>query len=195
MTGLLLSLNRRWQRKPTGYLAGATLNRLAASLPAYPCERLSPIELQLTLPQGPTIVIHEQAQSLFMAHIVSHRFVLTGQTTLAGEAVLQVQTTGWLRRRSVRFHPRRDTAAAQHILAVIARFPQIADTLGQLDFRRVLFTLIEGTWQLEIEHFAASEVVSRLPAARRYLRLEPEQRRLLLSVFLMISQLMEKGDE
>jgi hypothetical protein len=38
-------------------------------------------------------------------------------------------------------------------------------------------------------------VVSRIPASRRYLRLEAEQRRLLLSSFLMVSQLMEKCDE
>ena len=43
--------------------------------------------------------------------------------------------------------------------------------------------------------FCRSEVVSRLPAGRRYLRLEPEQRRLLLSSLLMIGQLMERLDE
>ena len=47
-----------------------------------------------------------------------------------------------------------------------------------------------GHWRLNIEHFAASEVVSRVPASRRYLPLAREQRRLLLSSFLMIHQLM-----
>ena len=81
------------------------------------------------------------------------------------------------------------------MIAALRRYPQIAETLEQLDFRRIQLTVAAGHWRLEIEHFAASEVVSRLPAGRRYLRLEPEQRRLLLSSLLMIGQLMEKLDE
>lgn len=81
------------------------------------------------------------------------------------------------------------------LIATLQQYPQIGDTLAKLDFRHATLTITEGRWQLDIEHFAASEVVSRLPASRRYLRLEAEQRRLLLSSFLMVSQLMEKCDE
>jgi hypothetical protein len=71
-------------------------------------------------------------------------------------------------------------------------YPQIADTLSRLDFRRARFTVAAGRWSFDIEHFAASEVVSRLPAGRRYLRLERVQRQHLLSALLMMGQLMEK---
>ncbi|WP_413504668.1 DUF3156 family protein [Serratia grimesii] len=195
MIGLLPSLNRLWQRAPTGYQPGVTLSRLASNLQPYACERLSPCLLRLTLPQGPVIDISEQVSALFMAHIVSHRFLLQGDCSLKAPLALRITAGGWLRRRGVVYRARRDDAIAQQVIAALQRYPQIDQTLEQLDFRRIQLTVVAGRWRLEIEHFAASEVVSRLPAGRRYLRLEPEQRRLLLSSLLMIGQLMEKLDE
>lgn len=127
-----------------------------------------------------------------MAHIVSHRFRLQGPCAMQLPLTLDVVTGGWLRRRGVRYLLRQRHAAAQRVLDGLQRYPQIGETLAQLDFRRVRLTVNDGRWQVEIEHFAASEVVSRLPAGRRYLRLDAEQRRLLLSSLLMIGQLMEK---
>lgn len=195
MIGLLPSLNRAWRRDPPGYQPGAALNRLANNLQPYACERLSANQLRLTLPQGPSINICEQVQSLFLAHIVTHRFRLQGLTTLAEPLVLKVITGGWLRRNGVIYRTKAKHASAQRLLTMLHQYPQIGATLEKLDFRYVTLQVKDGGWQLEIEHFAASEVVSRLPASRRYLRLEAEQRRLLLSSFLMIGQLMEKCDE
>lgn len=192
MIGLLPSLNRAWRRAPSGYRPGAALDRLARNLEPYACERLAPGLLRLTLPQGPQIEIGEQVQGLFMAHIVSHRFRLQGACAMQLPLTLDVVTGGWLRRRGVRYLLRQRHAAAQQVLDGLQCYPQIGETLAQLDFRRVRLTVKDGRWQVEIEHFAASEVVSRLPAGRRYLRLDAEQRRLLLSSLLMIGQLMEK---
>lgn len=195
MIGLLPSLNRYWQRSPAGYQPGVTLSRLANNLQPYACERLSPCLLRLTLPQGPVIDINEQVSALFMAHIVSQRFCLQGACSQKEPLTLRINAGGWLRRRGVVYRATRDDAVAQRMIAALRGYPQIAETLEQLDFRRIQLTVVAGHWRLEIEHFAASEVVSRLPAGRRYLRLEPEQRRLLLSSLLMIGQLMEKLDE
>ncbi|AHG21068.1 hypothetical protein Z042_16775 [Chania multitudinisentens RB-25] len=195
MIGLLPSLNRFWRRDPPGYQPGATLNRLVNNLHPYACERLAASQLRLTLPQGPVIEVCEQVQSLFLAHIVTHRFRLQGRTACAEPLVLRVMAGGWLRRRGVIYRTNARHDGAQRLLAALHRYPQIGATLAQLDFRRATLALNEGNWTLDIEHFAASEVVSRLPAGRRYLRLVAEQRRLLLSSFLMINQLMEKCDE
>ncbi len=195
MIGLLPSLNRFWQRAPAGYQPGVTLSRLANNLQPYACERLAPCLLRLTLAQGPVIDISEQVSTLFMAHIVSHRFQLQGNCTLKEPLTLCITAGGWLRRNGVVYRAARNDAAAAQVMAAFQRYPQVGQTLAQLDFRRIQLTLVAGHWRLEIEHFAASEVVSRLPAGRRYLRLEPEQRRLLLSSLLMIGQLMERIDE
>jgi hypothetical protein len=195
LIGLLPSLNRAWRRAPTGYQPGATLDRLAQSLQPYACERLVPCLLRLQLPQGPLIEISEQVQALFMAHIVSHRFRLQGNCVLQMPLALNVIAGGWLRRRGVIYRSRQKHPDAQRLHDALQRYPQIGETLAQLDFRRVRLAVDAGRWTLDIEHFAASEVVSRLPAGRRYLRLDAEQRRLLLSSLLMIGQLMEKLNE
>lgn len=194
MIGLLPSLNRFWQRDPPGYRPGVALDRLSHNLRPYACERLAASRLRLTLPQGPAIDVCEQVQSLFLAHIVTHRFRLQGRTLLAEPLVLHIITGGWWRRNGVIYRTKARHDGAQRLLAMLHQYPQIAATLEQLDFRRAVLSVQDGGWQLDIEHFAASEVVSRLPASRRYLRLEAEQRRLLLSSFLMIGQLMEKYD-
>ncbi|MBR7437257.1 DUF3156 family protein, partial [Klebsiella pneumoniae] len=43
-------------------------------------------------------------------------------------------------------------------------------------------------WRCSIEPWAVSEVVCTMPPLRRYLRLEAQQRMLLLSVLAMINQ-------
>ncbi|AYM93361.1 TPA: DUF3156 family protein [Serratia fonticola] len=195
MIGLLPSLNRYWRRDPPGYQVGTTLNRLTANLQPYACERVAVNQLRLTLPQGPVIEVAEQVQSLFLAHIVTHRFRLQGNARFTEPLVLNIITGGWLRRKGVIYRTKAKHEGARQLIATLQQYPQIGDTLAKLDFRHATLTITEGRWQLDIEHFAASEVVSRLPASRRYLRLEAEQRRLLLSSFLMVSQLMEKCDE
>lgn len=195
MTGLLPSLNRFWHRDPPGYQVGVTLNRLLNNLQPYACERIAANQLRLTLPQGPVIEVHEQVQSLFLAHIVTHRFRLQGSTTLTEPLLLHLITGGWLRRHGMIYRTKAEHDGARLLLARLRQYPQIAETLEKLDFRHATLRVKEGHWWLDIEHFAASEVVSRFPASRRYLRLESEQRRLLLSCFLMFSQLMEKCDE
>lgn len=195
MIGLLPSLNRYWRRDPPGYQAGVTLNRLTANLQPYACERIAANQLRLTLPQGPVIEVAEQVQSLFLAHIVTHRFRLQGSACFSEPQVLNIITGGWLRRNGVVYRTKAKHDGARQLIAALQQYPQIGDTLAKLDFRRATLTITEGRWRLDIEHFAASEVVSRLPASRRYLRLEAEQRRLLLSSFLMVSQLMEKCNE
>lgn len=194
MIGLLPSLSRFWHRDPPGYQPGATLDRLVANLRPYACERVATRQLRITLPQGPVIDVCEQVQSLFLAHIVTQRFRLQGQTSHAESMVLNIITGGWLRRNGVIYRSKAKHKGARQLIAALEQYPQIGETFANLDFRRATLTIKEGHWWLEIEHFAASEVVSRLPASRRYLRLEPEQRRLLLSSFLMIGQLMGKCD-
>ncbi|HEI8866700.1 DUF3156 family protein [Serratia sp. AKBS12] len=195
MIALLPSLDRFWRRNPAGYRPGEALDRLQRDLRPYACERHAIGALTLRLPQGPVITVRERPQSLFLAHIVSHRFSLNGGTALTDALTLTIGVGGWLRRGAVRYRLVHAGSGGQRLLAALQRYPQIGEALAQLDFRHAALTLRDGHWQLELEHFAASEVVSRLPAGRRYLRLLPEQRRLLLSVCLMFSQLMEKLDE
>ena len=62
----------------------------------------------------------------------------------------------------------------------------------ELDFTHCHIAVKNGVWRCEIEPYTASEMVSRIPAARRYLRLTDQQRHRLLSALQLISQLMSQ---
>ncbi|MFD0706844.1 MULTISPECIES: DUF3156 family protein [Photorhabdus] len=179
-------------RYPTGYQAGITLNRLEQNLSPYCCERLSAESLQVTLPDGLQIEVCEKPKALFLAYIVSCCFRLQGNTSLKEKIIIRAKVKGIFRRKSVIYYCCHGTEYGQPIIDLLNQHPLIGETLAELDFRDLILNIHQGRWQFEVEHFAASEVVSRLPASRRYLRLTVEQRHLLLSTLLMFSQFMGK---
>ncbi|MCW7762196.1 DUF3156 family protein [Photorhabdus luminescens] len=188
--GIWRRLNK--PRYPTGYQAGITLNRLEQNLSPYCCERLSAESLQVTLPDGLQIEVYEKPKALFLAYIVSCYFRLQGITSLKERIVIRAKVKGIFRRKTVTYYCCHGAEFGQQIIDLLNQYPLIGETLAELDFRDLILNIHQGQWQFEVEHFAASEVVSRLPASRRYLRLTSEQRYLLLSTLLMFKQLMEK---
>lgn len=200
MNNSLPWLNNLWRRvagpsDPAGYRPGATLARLMQELPAWETEHLSARRLRLTLPQGVSVQIDERTQSLFMAHIAGCHFRVEGECRLHQPFTLSARTKGWFSRDGVTFFCREEHAGSRQVLAALERYPQIAGVLSGLTFRRWHMQAGEGKWRLDIEPFAASEVVSRLPPGRRYLRLGQREAHNLFSVLLMFSQLMERLDD
>lgn len=74
-----------------------------------------------------------------------------------------------------------DAQALAPLIERIQHDAALNAALLPLDFKRCMLTRNEAGWQVEIEHFGASEVVNRLPSMRRYIRLTPEQRQALLN--------------
>lgn len=74
-------------------------------------------------------------------------------------------------------------------------FATLRQTLAELDYRRFYLHLEKGRWSCEIEPLGASEVVCHLPPVRRYLRLLPQQRMLLLSVLSMLNEAMDRFND
>ncbi|PHM31059.1 DUF3156 family protein [Xenorhabdus innexi] len=176
------------QRLPAGYQAGLTLNRLERDLQPYHCERNKPEELIVRPEEQLAICITERVKKLFMAFIVYTRFSVSGVISLPLNADIQVKTGGSLRKKQIRFFSKQEDGLK--LIEQLEQYPVIRQTLAELDFRLCSLQIREGKWHCEIEHFAASEVVSRLPATRRYLRLTPEQRYRLLSMLHLVNQLM-----
>ncbi|WP_315708366.1 DUF3156 family protein [Brenneria uluponensis] len=172
-------------RLPAGYLAGATLRRLQDNLAPHQMEPSPPANLQLTLPDGGFVHIREQVQRLFMAHIVSCPFSSSGTIPLDGAFMLTVMHTGMVRRNAVRFQTKSAAAEAHMLATSLQEDKRLMDLLLGLDFRRCEISVAERRWTLSIEHFAASEVIGRLPAGRRYLKLTPAQRKKLLMAIML----------
>ncbi|WP_350304731.1 DUF3156 family protein [Photorhabdus viridis] len=197
MSRFVLLFDRVWRRLnkpryPIGYHAGVTLSRLEQNLSPYCCERLSAKSMQIILPDGLQIEVCEKPKALFLAYIVSCCFRLHGITSLKEKIVIKAKVKGIFRRKSVTYYCCRGAESGQQVIDLLNQYPLIGETLAELDFRDLTLNIYQGQWQFEVEHFAASEIVSRLPASRRYLRLTVEQCHLLLSTLLMFSQLMGK---
>ncbi|MGG4610247.1 DUF3156 family protein [Providencia sp. Me31A] len=178
------------KRLPTGYQAGLTLNRVEKDMTPYPCEWKAPGVLQI-LPQSELVVeVTERPRKLFLAFIVYTRFVVSGFCAQNINATIEVKTRGSVKKKHIHFVSKQ--MDGQKVIDWINEYPIIKQTLAELDFNHCLIEFNNGQWHCEIEPFTASEMVSRIPATRRYLRLEAKQRHRLLSVLQLMSQLMEK---
>ncbi|ELX8379130.1 DUF3156 family protein [Providencia vermicola] len=178
------------KRLPAGYQQGLTLNRLERDILPYQCEWGAPGEL-LIHPHGElTVQVTERVKTLFMAFIVFSRFSVTGHCGEAINAQISVKTTGSLRRKHIHFVSKDEEG--QKLISLLQQYPIISQTLAELDFNDCHLHIRNGVWSCEIEPFTASELVCRIPATRRYLRLTPEQRHRLLSVLQLFHQFMEK---
>lgn len=191
-TSLRQSIWQRLSQKrlPMGYQLGLTLNKLERNMQPYPCEWLAPGELLIKPQDGLVIRVSERVKTLFMAFIVFSRFSVTGDCHQLINAQIEVKTRGSLRKKRVHFASKDEQGLK--LIELLGHYPIITQTLEELDFNHCHIEIKQGIWRCEIEPFTASEMVSRLPAARRYLRLTVEQRHRLLSGLRLIDQFMQK---
>ncbi|MDR9617035.1 DUF3156 family protein [Providencia rettgeri] len=178
------------KRLPVGYQTGLTLNRIERDMLPYPCEWRAPGALLIQLQPELTIEVTERPRKLFLAFIVYSRFAVSGICHQDINAKIEVKTRGSVRKKHIHFVSKQIDGAK--VIGWLNEYPIIRQTLEELDFNRCQIELNHGQWRCEIEPFTASEMVSRIPATRRYLRLESKQRHRLLSALQLISQLMEK---
>ncbi|MTC51649.1 DUF3156 family protein [Providencia alcalifaciens] len=176
------------KRLPTGYQAGLTLNRIEKDIAPYVCEWGAPGVLLIQLPQGIKVEVTERVKTLFMAFIVHSRFAVSGKCDSALVAQIDVKTAGSARKKQVRFTSQQ--ADGQPFIESLEQYPVIRQTFEELDFTYCHIAVENGVWRCEIEPYTASEMVSRIPTARRYLRLTNQQRHRLLSALQLISQLI-----
>lgn len=187
--------NTFWQRLnkkrlPTGYQLGLTLNKVERDLLPYQCEWGAPGELLIHLQDNLTIQVTENVKKLFLAFISSSCFSVTGHCDAQIHAKIMVKTRGNFRKKKVFFSTK--ASDGMHLIKLLDHYPVIKQTLEELDFNYCHIEINNGTWRCEIEPFTASEMVSRIPATRRYLRLTNEQRHRLLSVLQLIHQFMRR---
>lgn len=181
-------LNKK--RLPAGYQQGLTLNRIERDILPYQCEWGAPGELLIHPQASLTIRVTERVKTLFMAFIVFSRFSVTGRCGSAINAQITVKTRGSLKQKHVHFISKDEEGQA--VVNLLKEYSIIAQTLEELDFNYFHLVIKDGVWHCEIEPFTASEMVCRMPAIRRYLRLTPEQRHRLLSALQLFQQFMEK---
>lgn len=177
-------------RLPAGYQTGLTLNRVEKDMAPYPCEWGAPGVLHVQPQPELTIEVTERPRKLFLAFIVYSRFAVSGQCTDSINAKIEVKTRGTIKKKHIHFVSKQ--MDGQKVIEWLNEYPIIRQTLEELEFNHCEIEFSRGRWRCEIEPYTASEMVSRIPATRRYLRLIKKQRYYLLSVLQLINQLVEK---
>ncbi|WP_333987246.1 DUF3156 family protein [Providencia huaxiensis] len=178
------------QRLPAGYQIGLTLNRVEKDMAPYPCEWGAPGELLVQPQPELTIEVTERPRKLFLAFIVYSCFAVSGQCTDNINAKIEVKTRGSIKKKHIHFVSKQ--MDGQRVIEWLNEYPIIRQTLEELEFNHCEIEFSHGRWRCEIEPYTASEMVSRIPATRRYLRLVQKQRYYLLSALQLINQLVEK---
>ena len=161
------------------------MNAVQRDLAGWPSEKLSESSAMLRLNDATAVIFSVRQKRLFMASIHSCEFVVEGPVTRPARGKIRAHQSGWLKRQPIRFIGSKESA---ELAGYLNGFPNLQHTLSELDYRRFSLTFDDRGWRCCIEPWAASEVVCKMPPLRRYLKLEAQQRMLLLSVLAMINQ-------
>lgn len=135
--------------------------------------------------------ICERTESLFLSYTVACEFKLPLPNLAApsNNVRISIHTTGLIRLRGIHCKAHGNDGEVTKFALSLQNNPAVEAALKMLDFRSAELHGDANGWKLCIEHIGASEVVSRFPAMRRYIRLTPEQRTRLLACWLTFLKL------
>ena len=190
---LLPVLERLWQpRRPKAYRPGATLARLAQDLAGLDCLGEEAGLRHYRLPEADwSFSVREQVESQWLLHTVSCCFCLSLSTIAPSmPSRLALQHLGsWQRSGFACVRRQGDVGELTALMRLLEQDPDLRTALMPLDFKRCELLGDADGWRLEIEHFAASEVVGRFPPFRRYIRLIRTQKLAMLACMAVLQRL------
>ena len=168
----------RWVRAAPavpGYQPGATLSRVLREIEPDAPGVLADDGVSASLNTrfgADAALLRERVERHFLMHIVNVELVLRLASAQPARGVIRLHHEGTFRRGALAF---RLTGAHDDHCAVLAQRvcddPAVRDALLVLDQRRVEIVGQGGAWELRIEPFGGCDVVNRMPAMRRAIRL------------------------
>ena len=176
------------RRTPAGYRPGVTLEHLRRNLDLVQFQCTAPTTAEAVLLDGRLRVeIVERAESQWLMHRVMTEFVLRLPASREGTASFELHHTGAVWRIGIRCRQRSGDPA---LLALLQPHGALLQALMPLDVKRLRIDLQARQWCVRLEHMGGSEVISRMPAFRRYIPLSPDQRSGLLATLLHFQRLL-----
>lgn len=183
---------RLFDRAPSGYRPGVTLEHLRRNLGVKGCQVLEAGRARFALAGGLEFEVRERTESQLLMHLVLCEFRLECDAVSQGTARLEAHHRGAIRRTGIGWKQKGGEAGlAQKIHQRLEQDPTLYQALMPLDFKRLRLERGEGRWAVTLEHMGGSEVVNRMPAFRRYIRISPQQRDLLLTALMGWKRLLE----
>jgi hypothetical protein len=184
MSAMLRKLSELFsaRRAPAGYRPGVTLEHLRRNLGLASFEQTEPTAARASLDDNSLqLEIVERTESQLLMHLVMTEFVIRVPASIEGTASFDLHHSGAVRRTGIRCRQRAGDAALLVGLQVrLQEDRALQQALMPLDFKRLRVDLEGRQWCVRLEHMGGSDVVSRMPAFRRYIALSREQRDWLL---------------
>ncbi|WP_110973080.1 DUF3156 family protein [Pseudomonas huaxiensis] len=183
---------RLFDRAPSGYRPGVTLEHLRRNLGVKECQVLEVGRARFALAGGLEFEVRERAEAQLLMHLVLCEFRLQCRASSEGTVRLDAHHRGAIRRTGIGWKQKGGEAGlADRIRQRLEQDPILYQALMPLDFKRLRLERAEGQWTVTLEHMGGSEVVNRMPAFRRYIRISPQQRDLLLTALIGLKKLLE----
>jgi len=168
---------------PQHYQAGLTLQRLAHDLYGLDATPINARCYQFNQPNAQwNFEVLEKVQPQFLMHIVNCCFVMKVTPSSPGKSRIRIMHSGLWRRTGLRWKIIDGNAhLLQPVILRLQADQPLCQALMALDFQRVELIQSDQGWHVEAEPYAASEVVLRFPAMRRYIHLDYSQAQYLLN--------------
>jgi len=183
---------RLFDRAPSGYRPGVTLEYLRRNLGVQDCQVVQPGQARFALAGGVEFEVRERTESQLLMHIVVCEFRLQCAASSEGTATLELHHSGAIRRTGLGWKQKGGEAGLlERVRQRLEQDQALMQALMPLDFKRLRLERAEGLWTVVLEHMGGSEVVNRMPAFRRYIRISPEQREHLLTALIALKPLLE----
>ncbi len=182
---------RLFDRAPSGYRPGVTLEHLRRNLGLAGCQVLEPGRARFSLADGVEFEVRECTESQLLMHIVVCEFRLQCPAASEGVATLELHHTGAIRRSGLGWKQKGGEAGLlERVRQRVEQDATLYQALMPLDFKRLRLERSEGHWTVVLEHMGGSEVVNRMPAFRRYIRVDSQQKELLLTALVGLQRLL-----
>jgi len=146
-----------WQklfdRAPSGYRPGVTLEHLRRNLGLAGCQVLEPGRACFSLADGVTFEVHERTESQLLMHIVVCEFRLQCSAASGGSATLELHHTGAIRRSGLGWKQKGGEAGLMETLRQrLEQDRTLYQALMPLDFKRLRLERADGQWTVVLEH-------------------------------------------
>lgn len=179
-------IKKCFDQAPPGYRSGNTLLCALSDLrEAFRPQVVEMAAAVFTNSDGSMqLNVRERVERHFQMHIVSLEMRLSVASAVEPGIRIDIRNTGLLFRTGIACSvASRHRETVKGLTERIMDDPGLSRALMSLDFRRCCLESSDQGWSVLIEPYGASEVVSRMPSFRRYIRMDRRQVQALEEAF------------
>ena len=172
------------KKLPRSYQAGKLLTFVVNEFKSFTHKTDQPRRIELISNQNNlSFYVTELVEKNFLAHTVIAEFEYHIGGSLPGQAKIQLEHTGNLRRTGIRARLKQGGDDLTTLIQTLQTDPQFLQAIIPLDFNTFYLIQDHDGWRVQTTQVGASWVNMAFPPVRRYVKMGPEQIEALLATF------------